>query len=170
MNIKTPINFNEEEGFIIHKIQSLISEHNYENVYLVGGCVRDKLLQMNTFDFDISCPPDIYNEFVMNLQNRFHLSSKIKNQKENLLRLEKILEPLIIQQEPSAGTKVDSFILVENSSQNGSNKKYKIDIRVLKDSSVKADALTRDFTINAIFYDLKNNTIIDCFDVFLQGF
>lgn len=106
--------------------------------YIVGGCIRDLLLQTTPKDFDISTsakPEEIKSVFknCILVGKRFRLAHiRFANQ---------IIE-------------VSTF-------RSGSNEE---DALIIKDNlwgTPEEDVLRRDFTINGLFYDPKDETIID---------
>ncbi len=106
--------------------------------YLVGGSVRDLLLQKKPKDFDISTsaqPEEIRRLFRNSILigRRFRLA--------HVRFGKKILEVSTFR---SGDPESDTLILRDN-----------------EWGSPEEDALRRDFTINGLFYDPFNNTIID---------
>lgn len=106
--------------------------------YLVGGSVRDLLLYKNPKDFDIctSAQPEEIKKIFRNcilVGRRFRLA--------HIRFGKKILE-------------VSTF-------RSGDNELDELIIRDNKWGTAKEDALRRDFTINALFYDADSQSIID---------
>ena len=160
LNIENPC-----ELHILEKIKKLIIQNDYNDVYFVGGSVRDKILKQLTYDFDISCKTDIYTSFLIQLQTLFAGVGDPIHKSKSILLLDKILDPLTIQQAPSSGTQVNSLVLISNEHLFDQKIKYKIDLRVLTGDSVELDAFSRDFTINAIYYDIRQDKLVDLFNV-----
>jgi len=104
-----------------------------KNIYLVGGSVRDYILQksINDYDFVIKCAE---NKFQKEAQLFF---KKNFNKKGFLIGK---------QFPPTLRTVI--------------NKKDYIDITLMC-GTIEEDALRRDFTINALYMGLDNNEIID---------
>lgn len=106
--------------------------------YLVGGSVRDLLLQHKPKDFDIStsAEPEQIKKIFRNcilIGRRFRLA--------HIRFGQKIIEVATFR---SGDTENDTLILRDN-----------------KWGSPEEDALRRDFTINGLFYDSATQTIID---------
>lgn len=106
--------------------------------YLVGGSVRDLLLRKNPKDFDIctSAQPEEIKKIFRNcilVGRRFRLA--------HIRFGKKILE-------------VSTF-------RSGDNERDELIVRDNKWGTAKEDALRRDFTINALFYDPDSQSIID---------
>jgi poly(A) polymerase len=106
--------------------------------YLVGGSVRDLLLHKNPKDFDIctSAQPEEIKKIFRNcilVGKRFRLA--------HIRFGKKILE-------------VSTF-------RSGDNELDELIVRDNKWGTAKEDALRRDFTINALFYDSDSQSIID---------
>ena len=106
--------------------------------YLVGGSVRDLLLHKNPKDFDIctSAQPEEIKKIFRNcilVGRRFRLA--------HIRFGKKILE-------------VSTF-------RSGDNELDELIVRDNKWGTAKEDALRRDFTINALFYDSDSQSIID---------
>lgn len=137
---------------VISTLEKLVDDEQLQDVYLVGGCVRDLILGRPTFDFDVSCPPDVLGRLLSGF--RFELASATAHP----LRFERDLQPLVIQEQPSQGVQVLSLKLTHVTDQEVA---VKVDFRPLKNSSLEDDALSRDFTFNSIFYSLGKKQMVD---------
>jgi poly(A) polymerase len=117
--------------------------------YLVGGCVRDLLLEREPKDFDIgtsATPRQI---------KRLFRNSRIIGRRFRLAHIYfqngKIIEVATFRaQEDGAGSDGDEGegedLLIRDDNQFG---------------TMEEDALRRDFTINALFYDMNKGTVLD---------
>jgi poly(A) polymerase len=116
--------------------------------YLVGGCVRDLLLDRAPKDFDVATsarPEDVRALF---------RNSRIIGRRFRLVHVlfanRKVIEVATFRQSPKqeerdeAGNEADLLIRSDNAF-----------------GTVEEDALRRDFTINALFYDLDRREILD---------
>jgi poly(A) polymerase len=118
--------------------------------YLVGGCIRDLLLEKKPKDYDIATsatPNQIKNVF-----NNCRIIGK-RFRIVHVLFKGKVVE-------------VSTFrSLPDHRYQNNSTSET--DLLLKKDNNfgnAKEDAARRDFTINALYYDPRNETIIDFVD------
>lgn len=129
----------------VRKITQRLTQVNYE-AYLVGGGVRDLLLHHSPKDFDVATdatPEQVRKEFrnCRIIGRRFKLAHVyFKNE---------LIE-------------VSTFRAQQSAKQ---NRKHVSDQgMVLRDNTygdLKEDAWRRDFTINALYYDLQNDLIVD---------
>ena len=115
--------------------------------YLVGGCVRDLLLGRKPKDFDIATsatPNQIKNIF-----NNCRIIGK-RFKIVHILFRGKVIEVSTFRSLPdhrmNANTSKDSDLLLKRDNNFG---------------SAKEDAARRDFTVNALYYDPRNESIID---------
>lgn len=115
--------------------------------YIVGGCVRDLLLQRTPKDYDI-----VTNAFPHEIRKIFG-NSRIIGKRFRLVHIvfrgNKIIEVSTARSLPASrrmgGHKSDELYL-EKDNQFG---------------TFKEDAARRDFTINALFFDVRNEVLID---------
>ncbi len=112
--------------------------------YLVGGCVRDLLLDRTPKDYDIATearPPQVKRTFPRNCRiigRRFKLAHL------HFHNNTKILECSTFRRTPQLDTENDLLITRDN-----------------EFGTAEEDALRRDFTVNALFLDPTRNTILD---------
>ncbi|MEM7198665.1 MAG: polynucleotide adenylyltransferase PcnB [Planctomycetota bacterium] len=134
-----------------HAVRSLqrLQSRGYE-AYLVGGCVRDLLLGRFPKDFDIATearPQQVKRTFPRNCRiigRRFKLAHLHFEQNQ------KILEVATFRTLPSADQSGDAEdLLITRDNQFG---------------TAEEDALRRDFTVNALFFDPIADCIIDYCD------
>ncbi|MBW1810834.1 MAG: polynucleotide adenylyltransferase PcnB [Deltaproteobacteria bacterium] len=109
--------------------------------YLVGGCVRDLLLKLEPKDFDVATsakPPEIRKIFrnCRLIGRRFRLA--------HIHFSNKVIETATFR--AHAGEQTDEDLLIRSDNVFGTEQE---------------DALRRDFTINALFYDPQSRTLID---------
>jgi poly(A) polymerase len=120
--------------------------------YLVGGCIRDLLLGRKPKDFDVATsarPEDVRALF---------RNSRIIGRRFRLVHVwfadRKIFEVATFRRNPrpndeQEATADDTDLLIRNDNVFG---------------TVDEDAARRDFTINALFYDVEHREILDFFD------
>lgn len=104
-----------------------------QEIYLVGGAVRDLLLSRISPDLDLAVP-----------SNGISLARKIANGLQ--------ADFLPLDEERDTGR-----VIVTNA--DGS--RTFLDFATYRGANLEEDLLARDFTINAMAYDLRNETIID---------
>jgi len=112
------------------KVITRLSSYGY-NSYLVGGCIRDILLNLKPKDFDIitdAKPEEIHKLFV---------NSKIVGTRFPIVQ---VFFPTEIIEITTFRSTNDTFY-----------------------DDIYEDATRRDFTINSLYYNIFNNTIIDPF-------
>ena len=126
---------------VIHRL----SRHGYR-AYLVGGCVRDMLLKKRPKDFDVatSATPDQIRSIFSNSRSvgrRFRIVHVV-------FHYEKVIE-------------VSTFrSLPRHRLQKGKGRSYFMR-RDNHFGSPQEDAARRDFTINGLYFDVRNESIID---------
>ncbi len=115
-----------------------------ENLYVVGGYVRNKIIGLESGDVDICSSVDL-EELTKRLSNS-KFSVKVKN-----LRLGTVLI--------SVGDESFEYTAfrTEEYSEDGSH----FPIKVSKTESLEKDALRRDFTINSIYYNVNKDECVD---------
>jgi poly(A) polymerase len=133
------------------KVVRRLTRHGFE-AYLVGGCVRDLLLDRRPKDFDIATdarPEDVRALF---------RNSRIIGRRFRLVHVlfggGKVIEVATFRRTPqidadpldSGGTAADVDLLIRSDNAFG---------------EAHEDAVRRDFTINALFYDLERGQILD---------
>lgn len=133
------------------KVIRRLTRHGFQ-AYLVGGCVRDLLLDRRPKDFDIATsarPEDVRNLF---------RNSRIIGRRFRLVHVlfggSKVIEVATFRRNPTPD---------HDPLENG-NGSEDVDLLIRNDNSfgeAHEDALRRDFTINALFYDLERRQILD---------
>lgn len=114
----------------VTNILTLINNQGYE-AYLVGGCVRDYLLGIETKDFDINTNATI----------------------EVLSKLFIDYSPMIYETYGNVAFKVDDYSIdITRFRKEGKYRKHRYPSSISFDASLKDDLQRRDFTINAIIY------------------
>jgi poly(A) polymerase len=141
-------------------LSTLYRLHRYGfTAYLVGGCVRDLLLERTPKDFDIvtNATPSQIKRLFRNCRligRRFRLA--------HLHFQEEILEVSTFRRAAIPSDSVDSV-------ETGGNKRLPHHVKnedgmVLRDNlfgTPEEDALRRDFTINALAYNIADFSVID---------
>ena len=126
------------------KSLSSLFESDGEKLYIVGGFVRDKLLNNQPFDIDICSPMKL--ERLKQLLRSTNFSYKTKNKQMgtatitiNNLKMEYTV------------FRTDIYAL------NGTHSPVSVDFV----KNIKLDALRRDFYINALYYDVQAKKVLD---------
>jgi poly(A) polymerase len=129
------------------KVVRRLNSQGYE-AYLVGGCVRDLLLNRSPKDYDVATsalPEDVRSVFRNSrvIGRRFRLVHV-------LFSRGKVIETATFRRPPSAeartGASADEELLIRSDNVFG---------------CADEDALRRDFTINALFYDVQRREVLD---------
>jgi poly(A) polymerase len=127
------------------KVVRRLVRSGYE-AYLVGGCVRDLLLGRRPKDFDVctSARPDDVRRLFRN--------SRVIGRRFRLVHVlfggGKVIETATFRRAPEAADdeRASEDLLIRNDNVFG---------------EAHQDARRRDFTINALFYDLERNEVLD---------
>lgn len=125
------------------KVVRRLERSGYQ-AYLVGGCVRDLLLRGRPKDFDVAtnARPDDVRALFRNCRiigRRFRLAHV-------LFAGGKVVEVATFRRNPGEGVDVEDDLLIRSDNVFG---------------EAHEDALRRDFTINALFYDLDRRQVLD---------
>ena len=115
--------------------------------YLVGGCVRDLLLGITPKDFDVATsahPAEICDLFD---------NSRLIGRRFQIVHVYYRREYI----------EVSTFRALIKPSNSKSSTEF-TNGRIVRDNtfgSIEEDAVRRDFTVNAMYYDLENSTVLD---------
>lgn len=124
------------------RVVKRLTKAGYE-AYLVGGCVRDLLLGKSPKDFDVatSARPDAVRALFRN--------SRIIGRRFRLVHVlfgdGKVIETATFRRNPTESEKSDDLLIRDDNAFGRADE----------------DAARRDFTINALFYDLDSSTVLD---------
>lgn len=122
------------------KTDKILNQINVENkdynLYLVGGFLRDTILNKDSFDRDLIIENTSAYEFSKDLADRLQGHFIILDQENQIYRI-------VLQ-----------------------DKKNSIDIAKMQGTDIYQDLRSRDLTINSLCFDLKENKIIDCTDAY----
>ncbi|MEZ4371431.1 MAG: polynucleotide adenylyltransferase PcnB [Polyangiaceae bacterium] len=126
------------------KVVRRLVRHGFE-AYLVGGCVRDLLLDCSPKDFDVATnarPDDVRTLF---------RNSRIIGRRFRLVHVlfsgGKIIETATFRKTPQqSDERATDDLLIRDDNVFG---------------EAHEDAVRRDFTINGLFYDLESNEVLD---------
>jgi poly(A) polymerase len=123
------------------KVVRRLERHGFQ-AYLVGGCIRDLLLGLRPKDFDVATnarPEDVRSLFrnCRIIGRRFRLAHV-------LFGAGKVIEVATFRKNPQDVDEED--LLIRNDNVFG---------------EAHEDAIRRDFTINALFYDLDRRQVLD---------
>ncbi|MFH0946200.1 MAG: polynucleotide adenylyltransferase PcnB [Planctomycetota bacterium] len=140
------------------KILRRLHHYNHD-AYFVGGCVRDLSLGRIPKDFDIATsarPRQI---------KRLFRNSRIIGRRFKLVHIQfgdKIIEVSTFRQTPrddDSFSEPDPLEDTEDTSDDDDS-----DLLIRRDNvfgTAEEDALRRDFSVNALFYDIESNEVID---------
>lgn len=134
---------------IPYEVRQLITIIESYNPFLVGGCVRDSLMGIEPKDFDIVVDKLDHNLLDMIIAGGWRNTEVVtQNSKTRIWNLVKYF-PIYTT---IPGTTI-SYIIDE--------KPYLIELLEYEDGSIKSDSERRDLTINSLYYDIKNDNILD---------
>jgi poly(A) polymerase len=151
------------------KVLYRLHEHNYV-AYLVGGSVRDLLLQRRPKDFDIgtSAHPHQVKKLFRNcwiIGRRFrlaHVKFGTKTIEVATFRRHVAASELTPEMEAAAA---DDVRTPEAASVDASSRRRRVEDHLIQRDNTygtpEEDAFRRDFTVNALFYDIGTFSIID---------
>jgi poly(A) polymerase len=152
------------------KVLYQLHEHNYV-AYLVGGSVRDLLLGRRPKDFDIgtSAHPHQVKKLFRNcwiIGRRFRLAHvKFGPKTIEVATFRRQVEPNELTPEVEAAAAEEGAIALEAAVPNGQDGAALERARLIhRDNTYgtpEEDAFRRDFTVNALFYDIGTFAIID---------
>ncbi len=133
---------------ILHKIADSAEKQKTE-IYLVGGAVRDKIMNRDTTDVDVTV-----------LGNGIEFADKLAKH---------IGAPKVIKY-PKFGTAMVPYRGYVLEFASARSEEYKENSRkpIVSKGTLKDDLLRRDFTINSLAMSLNNNSFFDLIDEF-QG-
>jgi tRNA nucleotidyltransferase/poly(A) polymerase len=156
MQISTNISLNSDEQEVFSVIKEVVNKYTpTTRPYAVGGWTRDKLLQIKSDDIDIMLS-NISGEDFAKLVTRYM----------------NIKDPHVIKENPEKSkhiTTAKTYIplssgkIQEIDFAQARKEVYKEDSRIpeIKPATPEEDAYRRDFTINAIFYDIIEGKVVD---------
>jgi len=129
-------------SFVLEVIKKL-QQYDFQ-AYMVGGCIRDLLLNIQPKDFDIAtnAHPDQVTAIFKN--------SRIIGRRFKIVHVRidrQIIEVSTFRKKPSEVNKLRNGVVQDNAF-----------------GTIEEDAQRRDFTMNAIFYDPINNYLFDPFN------
>src|SRR4051812_716759 len=153
------------------KVLYRLHEHNYI-AYLVGGSVRDLLLQRRPKDFDIgtSAHPHQVKKLFRNcwiIGRRFRLAHvKYGNKTIEVATFRQHVAASEFAPEADAGISGGGETpLIDTASEGGRTPRRRAEDHLIeRDNNYgtpEEDAFRRDFTVNALFYDIGTFSIID---------
>ena len=130
------------------RVLDTLQEAGYK-AYLVGGGVRDLLLKLNPKDFDIAT--EAHPEQVKELFGR---SCRLIGRRFRLAHVRMGRE--IVE--------VATFRGVSESDDGGDAQRVNVNGRIVRDNvygTLEEDALRRDFSVNCLYYDAADSTVVD---------
>ena len=130
------------------EIVRILQKNNFE-AYVVGGCVRDLLLDLNPKDFDIAT-----NATPQQIKNLFR-RSRIIGRRFQIVHVQFGREPIEVTTFRSNNTEKNEKVQQAASGLLTRDNMF---------GSIHDDANRRDLTINALYYDTEKNTLHDFCD------
>lgn len=144
LNERTKVKMNIPNDILI--FYKLFKEHNFK-LYIVGGAVRDFLMNIKPHDFDMVTDANPIE--VVNILKDYRTG--IQGSHFGIVRIYTDTEPLGYE---IASYRID---LVNGRNTKGNDKKVEIGKHV----TIKDDTMRRDITLNALFYDIGTGEIVD---------
>lgn len=155
MKIKTNIKFTPQELEVISIIKDVINKYSPSvQAFIVGGLIRDRLVGLPSHDLDIMVYPIKAEDFARLITK--HLNIK---------------DPHIIKENPEKSRYISTskiylptnYGIQEIDIAQARQDVYKGDSRIpsTEPATPEQDMSRRDFTVNAIAFDIKNNKIVD---------
>lgn len=154
------------DAYVLEKVRKVVRDCQLQQVYFVGGTCRDWQLKMSAHDFDIVCLKNDIDVLAEGIRWEFKSTKSEAEKGQVSLVFREYLEIIRIAEGMSKGTELHRIILGKvGVSGPEAIQGVRIDIRKLVGGSIKEDAKTCDFTVNAVYFDIKKNVIIDPVDV-----
>jgi len=125
----------------IRQLANIFEENGYE-LYLVGGCIRDVFLRKTPKDYDL-CTNLLPNK-VIELMKRANIQCQLQGEHFGVVAV--VLHDVVYE---IATFRED----LNNTSDRNTEVRFGV--------TMFDDVLRRDFTINALFYNISQNTVID---------
>lgn len=150
MKLKKNIIFTQNEKIVLGKIRVYALTLNHVTPRIAGGWVRDKLLEINSSDIDITVDKMTGYEFAKGLQQYYGWTGPVGKIKANPDK-SKHLETAVMK---INGISLDFLSLRKEEYENSR-------IPKIQSCSAEEDSFRRDLTINALFYNLITEKIED---------
>lgn len=141
------LQFSDEQKDILNKIRMAAVEQNAQ-AYLVGGCLRDKLLGKDNHDLDFMVVTDDLKQFVSYMVKKYQLRDPVHLERSDAYTLRMGSVDVDLIEARKVYTPMRSF---EETTLEGEE-----EFTIALD-----DAYRRDLTINALMYDLQKNEVLD---------
>lgn len=143
----SPRDFSRNALNVVEKLQ----RQGFE-AYIVGGCIRDLLLGKKPKDFDVAT-----NARPEQIQNIFQRQCRLVGRRFRLAHI--MFGRDIIE--------VATFRANHSDARNENQAKQSNEGMLLRDNvygTIEQDAVRRDFTVNALYYNPQDNTLRDYFE------
>lgn len=152
MDPKASIKLNSTEELIFSSLRDFLVRNELDSVWVVGGWVRDKLLGRTSQDIDLVFPESNLAILVQGISTIFK-RGRLQGQNRGVTLSSSSSQ--VVRTEGATSWSLHQFTLQHNQA------KYKLDLRAFIGESPESDCLTRDFSINAIYYRLSSGKIDD---------
>ncbi len=154
------------DGYILKRMRKVIADCRLRQVYVVGGTCRDWQLKVSPNDFDMVCLGKDIETLVHGIEEGFKTTKAERKNGQVPLQFKEVLPVIRISEAMSRGTELYRITLQKlGVSGPEADRTVRIDIRELVGGTIESDVQRCDFTINAIYYDINNNTYFDPTDV-----
>jgi tRNA nucleotidyltransferase (CCA-adding enzyme) len=135
----------------IYDIHSYFNELGY-NIYIVGGAVRDYIIDKNIIPNDFDLVTDAIPDKVIEILSKNNYRCDLQGVHFGVVRVFTEYNP--------DGYEIASYrrdIVPSRGNTRTNEKKVEIGSHI----TIKEDVMRRDFSINSLFYNISNHTIID---------
>ena len=139
-----------EELFLLHSFKGFLKSSSPDSsLFLVGDWTRSKMFQTKSFNYELVCYWQDYERFKRMISELLKSSDAQKYFETS---------PFLRKKNSKKKKRTTDSATVRFYSHHGN--KFKISLEALKNNSLADDLLIRDFTINALYFDIKLHKVI----------
>lgn len=132
----------------IYKLNQIFQSNN-KRLYVVGGAVRDYLMGIKPNDYDLVS--DATPNEIINMLTTKKYKCDLQGEHFGVVR--------VFTDDNSEGYEIATFRTDVSNGRDNKSESKKVDYG--KNITINDDVVRRDFTINALYFDIENNLIID---------